>query len=86
MTHEQDQAYEKHRKEQEKVLVVITALPISEEWTTRFSKQVDIPCYRNDQRCTALDRLRAKGDIEAKKAISQIMFSIDEIAQLLSEA
>ncbi len=33
-----------------------------------------------------LDRLRKNGDIEAKKVLGQIMFSIDEIARFLADA
>ena len=32
-----------------------------------------------------LDRLRKEGQLESKKVLGQIMFSIDEIARFLSE-
>ena len=33
-----------------------------------------------------LDRIRANGDIDHKKVLGQIMFSIDEVARFLAEA
>ena len=33
-----------------------------------------------------LDRLRKNGDIEAKKVLGQVMFSIDEVARFLADA
>lgn len=33
-----------------------------------------------------LDRLRKNGDIESKKVLGQIMFSIDEVARFLADA
>ena len=33
-----------------------------------------------------LDRIRANGDIDAKKVLGQVMFSIDEIARFLADA
>ncbi len=33
-----------------------------------------------------LDRLRKNGDIESKKILGQIMFSIDEVARFLADA
>ncbi len=33
-----------------------------------------------------LDRIRTNGDIETKKVLGQIMFSIDEVARFLADA
>ena len=55
MTEEQYQAYEKHRKEKEKVLDIIAALPIGEEWIARFSK---LALYRNWRKITSAKEKR----------------------------
>lgn len=33
-----------------------------------------------------LDRIRSNGDIDSKKVLGQIMFSIDEVARFLADA
>ena len=55
MTVKQYEAYEKHKKEKEKVLEIIAALPISEEWITRFSKMA---LYRNWRNLTHAKQMR----------------------------
>ena len=50
MTVKQYEAYEKHKKEKEKVLEIIAALPISDEWINRFTQMA---LYRNWRKLTS---------------------------------